>query len=587
MKVLAYTTTTSDYPFIKYLGIALASLRQFNQFPIIVFVLDKGIEDVRRITNQFKDVSLVDFSDCKTSKLHLELTCRAKDIFTFSSDLSVLVGPECLDYCYEKYDYDILFRFDTDVLFTAPIDFQNFYRSGKAFGGCEELYWHIWSKETFGFSVTDDPVYNVGLSMFRKDKQVPNMHERMLEYFQSVNYKVNTFEQDAINYVCKDVYDLNEQFVLATNREVSLQGKTAFHFNGVHLKPLKLRLLKHYDFLVPIYQKWNTFVHDKELDFELKRKAFYSSCDGDKFIDLLIVTVTSYKKHNTLPIDWIVICKNHAGMDGVRKRTEFLTDEKVRMVYAVMPEPPAQIDYKKYNSFKWTSDYACEIFCKRVYFVDVWKSRYDLMVCVDLDCLFVGDVEPEIRDFMDSGCAVGGTSEPFLLRYGFESRLKRQMPSTNYCFDKYINFGFGMLNTRLLRDDNFMRFASISKGCEDFFNTQEQAYFACEYQQSIKVYPGLQCLVWGRINDKKYCHHYDYKVIHFSPAKFLTDDISRLDPSDYAYAMTILFYRQYAGTVLGSNVSGQFKKLTLRNLGILGSLGSQIEKIKLKKWLTI
>lgn len=585
MNILGYTTTTTDYPFLTYLDVALKSLKQYNDFKVILFVLDKGINKIPK----YENVELIDFSECKTKTLEInKLTCKVEKCFNFGNDkfLSVLVGPECLDYIYKNYNYDVLFRFDTDVLFTGKIDFLKFLNSDKPFGGCKELFWHTWTKETFGFSVTDRDVYNVGLSMFRKSKQVPNMYERMLEYFKEKNYKINTFEQDAINEVYEDAYDLSEQFILVTNRETTLEGKTAIHFNGNHLKPLSLRLFKLYDFLRPVYAKWNKDVNDKNLEFELKRKAFYSSCDGDKFIDLLIVTVTSYKLHNSLAVDWIIICKDNDSIQNVKKRTEFLSDEKVKMIYTVMPDPPIEVDYKKYNTFKWTSDYASEIFCKRIYFVDVWKYKYDFMCCVDLDCLFIDNVEPIIRDFMDSDYAVGGALEPFSLRYGFEACLKMEMPEIPYNFDKYVNFGFGMLNTRFIRSDNYKRFIELSKGKEVFFNTQEQAYFACEYQNTIKGYEDLQCLIWGRLpRPSHYRHPYKYKMIHFSPSIYLTSDIRKLDTSELRYANTVLFYRKYAETVLKCRgISSKFRNITVYNLQ---RWFSDFEKLKIKNELKI
>lgn len=565
MNVLGYTTTTTDEPYLTYLDITIKTLRFYNDFKVVIFVLDGGIDKVPKYDN----TEFIDFSDCKTAKFDVtKLNCKIEDCFNFNRDkfLSVMVGPECLDYLFENYEYDVLFRFDTDVLFTGKINFDNFYQSKLPFGGCKELYWHLWTKEKYGFSVTDNDVYNVGLSMFNHELQVTDMYNRMIDFFELQKYKINTFEQDAINYVYKDKYDLNEQFVLATNRETGLEGKTAIHFNGNHLKPLGLRLLKHYDFLVPVYRKWNTFIGDQSLEYELKRKAFYSSCDGEKFIDLLIVTVTSYKLHNTLPIDWIIICKDVKSLENVRTRTTFLSDEIVKMVYTIMPDPPIELNYKKYNSFRWTSDYASEIFCKRIYFVDLWKDKYDLLCCVDLDCLFIDDVEPVIKDFLNSNCAIGGTSEPFLIQYGFESCLKMEMQEVPYNFDKYINFGFGMINTKYIRNDNYLRFIELSKGKEDFFNTQEQAYFSCEYQSSIKEYNDLQCLVWGRLSLKKYRHPYKYKVIHFSPSRYLTSDIFKLDVHNYTYGITVVFYRLYAETVMKSKVSKDFKRLTIHNM---------------------
>lgn len=576
--IISYTTTTTDYPFVEYLYTTIKSLRKYNDFKVVVFVLDNGIERIKRVLKDFSNIEVIDFSNSKTSKLNISNTVTTAFNFSDDKKTSVLIGPECLDYMYAHYEYDVLFRFDTDVLFLNKVDFEPFIKSNCAFGGCKELYWHTWVKDNFDYCCLDCDVYNVGLSMFIKSKQTSNMFERMLEIFEMWNYKFNTFEQDAINYeyvVCKkSVYDLNGQFLLVSNRPNSAIAYQAVHFNGKLFKPLSLTLPHSYECLKPFY--WKYFEYDKpySLGFSLARKCFYSSCDGDKFIELLIVTITSYKLHNTLPIDWIVICSEE-GIQKVKERTQFMSDDLVRLVYTTMTEPPFKVDYSKYNTFHWTSDKASDIFCKRIYFVDEWKNKYDLMVCVDLDCIFVDNVEPELRNFYFSDCALGGTQEPFMLNYGFEHCLNTKMPEVPYDFTKYINFGFGMLNTRYLRNNNFERFLELSKGKEDFFNTQEQAYFACEYQKSIKTYD-LQALVWGRLNKPEYKKRFKYKIIHFSPSRYLTEDIFNLPQENMSFANTILFYDKYVEIVKKSPVANWFKMLTYHNST------RKFEKIKLK-----
>ena len=298
-------------------------------------------------------------------------------------------------------------------------------------------------------------------------------------------------------------------------------------------------------------------------NFETATKAFYSSVDGEKYIDFLIITVSSYKKHNNIPIDWIVICKDEDSLEHIKSMTEFLTDDTVKMVYTVMPTPPKEVDYSLYNSFKWTTDYASEIFCKRIYFVDVWKDRYDLLVCIDLDVLFIGDVKETVINFFNSECAIGGQYEYFNVEFGFSSCLKIKMPELKYRAYNYINFGFGMLNTRYLRNDNYLHFVEMSKGIEDQFNTQEQAYFAYEYQKSIKVYRHLQMHPHVLIRQNR-----KYSMIHFTPSKYITESMETYDPLDPLFVSTTLYFKTYALFALTCNISNKFRKTLEENLAI-------------------
>ena len=46
--VIGYTTTTSDDLYLNYYRIMMTSLRRYNNFKIVVFVLDDGIEKVKQ-----------------------------------------------------------------------------------------------------------------------------------------------------------------------------------------------------------------------------------------------------------------------------------------------------------------------------------------------------------------------------------------------------------------------------------------------------------------------------------------------------------------------------------------------------------
>ena len=56
--VIVYTTTTSDDLYLKYYRIMMTSLRKYNNFKMVVFVLDDGIEKVKQY--HFDNVGLRD-----------------------------------------------------------------------------------------------------------------------------------------------------------------------------------------------------------------------------------------------------------------------------------------------------------------------------------------------------------------------------------------------------------------------------------------------------------------------------------------------------------------------------------------------
>ena len=306
--------------------------------------------------------------------------------------------------------------------------------------------------------------------------------------------------------------------------------------------------------------------------FESATKAFYSSVVGEKYIDFLIVTVSSYKKHNDMPIDWIVICKDEDDVKHIKSVTEFLTDDTVRMIYITMPIVPKEVDYDLYvrhNSSIFVSHISRELFCKRMYIADVLKNKYDLIISVDTDILFIGNIKEVVKDFFNSNYAVGGASESFDIK---TIEFKQQVTDPKYlCIKKNINFGFGMLNTKLLRDDNYLHFLNISKDKEDWFCFHDQSYFAYEYQNSIKIYNHLQIHAYQIIANNGRRLAGKYKMIHFSKDKYLYESMEAFNCNEYAddlYLVTTLYFKTYALFALTCNISNKFRKTLEENLAI-------------------
>ena len=67
MKVISYTTTTTNYPYTLYLETTLKSLRKYNDFKVVVFVLDNGINKIKEQLKNFNNLKFIDFSNCCSS----------------------------------------------------------------------------------------------------------------------------------------------------------------------------------------------------------------------------------------------------------------------------------------------------------------------------------------------------------------------------------------------------------------------------------------------------------------------------------------------------------------------------------------
>lgn len=545
MKIITYTTTTSDNPYLDYLKVTLKSYRRFNDNKVVVFVLDDGVDKIKLITNNYNNIEVINFSKNKTSdyikSLPSSIDCSKTFSFDNSKLVNILIGPECLDYMYNNYDYDILYRTDTDVIYNGYLDFNNFYNSNKAFGGCKEYEWKKWALDTFKYIVPiEDDVLNVGMSCFRKDKQIPNTFDKMKELLEEWNYKFNTYEQDVINYIYQgSKYDLNNDgFYLGVNKKHIYKDIrcNTFHFVSSNLKPYSLSISDKpwYDWILPIIKKYTSY-SDKYIEYEYKKSfldeklmkiAFYSSCTNDeKFIDMGIATISSYLRTNNLEIDWIIIGNSEEDNIRNKERMNFLEEEnldRLHLRYVTMPADDVGLDYHSYNTFNWTSDKASEIFLRRIKFVDEYKDQYDVMVCVDFDIIFTDDVVNFIEEvYFSDSIEIAGQQEPFMLEYGLKKLMNINDIKIPYDISGYINFGFGILNCKLLRNDNWNHFINMSKGKEYYWNTQEQAYFCSAYNNK-QLSKNLQMLIYPRIVDKSYRTKNKFKMIHFTPCKFIT-----------------------------------------------------------------
>jgi len=600
LRVIGYTTTTSDELYLNYYRVMMTSLRKYNDFKMVVFVLDDGIDKVKQY--KFDNVEYVDFHESKTKEWIRKVNlpdCSSNFAFGMDKLVNILIGPECLDYMYYHYDYDVLYRTDTDVLYTSRLFFNNFYNANVAFGGCVEHTWREWAKSTFGYVVPiEDEILNVGMCCFRGNLQTPFMFDEMVNLFSEWDYKINTYEQDAINYVYQfSKYDLNKDgFYLGVNRKYvyECEGATcrAFHFVSKDMKPFSLKQDHWFEWCTPIYKLYQKYIDKVGIDYQIPyeykstflekkfmRVGFCSILTGsDIYCDLAIVCMQSYLATNNMEIDWIILCENSNEIGRAYDRLDFLQSSRFRIRYELLPKVDG-VDYSKYNSFHWTSDKGAEIFTRRIKFFDLYKHEYDIFVTVDFDILFLHDISSYVeRVYYEDGICMSGQQENFLhgLKFCLTSICGYERVEDKFNHDAYINFGFGILKCSELRDNSFEHFLEISKGYEDYFNTQEQAYFSAAYPPEKKiVYKYLQMLVYPKLCNAEYRRKGNYKMIHFTPSNLLTKIVNEKDLKLERYtatdAVVVLMFDYYYDAVQSyhDHLSPEFLNIIEKNKTML------------------
>ena len=76
---------------------------------------------------------------------------------------------------------------------------------------------------------------------------------------------------------------------------------------------------------------------------------FYSSIfkDIDLYINLGIVTITSFKKYNNFKLDWCIISDSNSNLEYIKSKLNFLQDNNLSFTYKLLPE--CIINYTHFN----------------------------------------------------------------------------------------------------------------------------------------------------------------------------------------------------------------------------------------------
>lgn len=238
--------------------------------------------------------------------------------------------------------------------------------------------------------------------------------------------------------------------------------------------------------------------------------GFISMCIGSKsYVDMAIVTIMSYIETNTTEVDWLIFGDTNEELNYIQEKLSFIQNNKVHI--KVLPFTKINLDFSKYNASGFVNNSACQIFCKRIKLIDIYKKDYDLLVFVDFDMLFVGDVSYYlIKAYTNDNAWISGHEQ---IELNNSERLH------------HINFGFAILKCCKLRNNEFEHFLEISKNKEDFYVSQDQTYYNYSYpDDKYLTYTDLQLGAWNYqwVNT----HKPNYKIYHYHPMRFMDQTVS-------------------------------------------------------------
>ena len=238
------------------------------------------------------------------------------------------------------------------------------------------------------------------------------------------------------------------------------------------------------------------------------RVGFISMCIGSKsYVDMAIITIMSYIETNTTEVDWLIFGDTDEELNYIKEKLKFIQNNKVHI--KVLPFVKLNLDFSKYDSYVFVSNFACQLFCKRIKLIDEYKKDYDLLVFVDLDILFVKDISTHLlRAYTDDNVWISGHEQI--------------SPNDGLTHLHYINFGFAILKCCKLRDNEFEHFLEVTKNQEKHYTSQDQTYYnTCYPQDKYLTYLDLQLGEWNYqwINSNKP----DYKIYHYCPMRYMDE----------------------------------------------------------------
>ena len=251
----------------------------------------------------------------------------------------------------------------------------------------------------------------------------------------------------------------------------------------------------------------------------MSNRVLYSSiCTGELYSYWACICLRSFKDLVSEPVTW-EICTTEEWKDRLEAKLSKFKDEGITFIYTIMTSVSNEVDIDKYTTIDWTPHNSADYFMWRVKHLDELKAshKWDTVVTVDFDAIFLRSPIPLVQKFIDSGLTYAGAREFNKIDNDFIKKNKVIFPEGAFEYKTYFNLGMGFLNLNKLPDNMWQMYKDMSKGKEDWFNTQDQFFFSQIVDESEKlILEDAQLVVhsvWvpeGRI-DRNPC------LIHFSP----------------------------------------------------------------------
>lgn len=256
--------------------------------------------------------------------------------------------------------------------------------------------------------------------------------------------------------------------------------------------------------------------------------------------DLAYLCVQSFKEYEyPYKFIWEFLVENQESKEEWLDLLKPLEEPWLKFRVEVLKDNTANLSIDKYVDNRFSNPTAAKCFINRIkYLQDMAKKKeFDCMITLDLDLLFIKNISPLIKDFINSNAVYGGEQEPLAVVYD-QQRLV------------YINLGIGFINLKRFPLNIWEEFLDKSQGAEYYFRVHDQSALCHFIEDKEKWIRNNLQLVVHALWDPAFRAKRDYYVIHFTPGYVFFNKIK-----DMKYCINIrntvvlkyfhLYYKHY------------------------------------------
>ena len=256
--------------------------------------------------------------------------------------------------------------------------------------------------------------------------------------------------------------------------------------------------------------------------------------------DLAYLCIQSFKEYKyPYKFIWEFLVESQEDIEGWLTLLNPLEEPWLKFRVEVLKDNTTNLSIDKYVDKRFSNPIAAKCFINRIkYLQDTAKKKeFDYMITLDLDLLFIKNISPLIKDFINSNAVYGGEQEPLAVVYD-QQRLV------------YINLGIGFINQKRFPLNIWEEFLDRSQGAEYYFRVHDQSALCHFIEDKDKWTSNDLQLVVHALWHPAFRAKREYYVIHFTPGCIFFNKIK-----DMKYCINIrntvvlkyfhLYYKHY------------------------------------------